>query len=50
MADITITGKVAERLQQLARQTNRSIEVILEEALDTYQEGNDTAAIEPPQG
>jgi predicted transcriptional regulator len=36
MADITITGKIAERLQQLAQDTKRSIEEILEEALDSY--------------
>ncbi len=40
MADITITGKVAERLQQLAQDSHRSVEEILEAALNnlTQQE------------
>ncbi len=52
MADITITGKTAERLQQLAQRTNRSVEEIVEEALDAYQlgEGKSNAADEPPPG
>ena len=52
MADITITGRIAERLQQLAQRTNRTVEEILEEALDSYQvgEGKDTVTQEPPRG
>jgi hypothetical protein len=36
MPDITITGKIAERLQQLARESHHSIEEILESALDNF--------------
>jgi hypothetical protein len=52
MADITISGKMAERLQQLAQDKHRTVEEILEEALDTYvqDEERETAGKEPPTG
>src|SRR5205823_9802183 len=52
MTDITITGRVAERLQQLAQRTNRSVEEILEEALDSYLGGErkTVSTDEPPLG
>ena len=51
MTDITITGKVAERLQRLAEDRNRTVEEILEDALDTLLRGDDQDdAIEPPPG
>ncbi|MEP7286847.1 MAG: ribbon-helix-helix protein, CopG family [Chloroflexota bacterium] len=36
MADITITGEMAERLQNLARSTHRPVEEVLQEALTHY--------------
>lgn len=52
MTDITITGKVAARLQELANNTHRSVEEILEAALDTYtqREEKDISTAEPPTG
>jgi hypothetical protein len=41
MADITITGKVAERLQQLAQDKHQTIEEIIEEALGPYVQNQD---------
>jgi predicted transcriptional regulator len=49
MADITITGKVAERLQQLAQDSKRTVEDILEEALDSYMR-NEADALAGPVG
>jgi hypothetical protein len=37
MADIVITGKVAEQLAKLAKQQNRPVEEILEGLLSVYQ-------------
>lgn len=48
MADITITGKVAERLQQLAHDSQRSIEDILEAALDNLSQQEENKM--PPAG
>src|SRR5258706_14833645 len=52
MTDITITGKVAERLQQLAKHTHRTVEEILEDVLNAYtqRESKDPTAVEPPHG
>ena len=52
MTEITITGSVAERLQHLAQRTHRTVEDILEEALDMYMRSEDkeTAAVEPREG
>src|SRR5581483_5848562 len=52
MTDITITGKVAERLQQLAQDKHQTIEQIIEEALDTYAQSQDKEMPggEPPPG
>jgi hypothetical protein len=52
MTDITITGRVAERLQRLAEDRHRTVEEVLEDVLDTMaqQEDKDTAGIEPPPG
>ncbi len=36
MADITITGEIAERLQEIARNTHQAVEEVLREALDRY--------------
>jgi predicted transcriptional regulator len=48
MADITITGKVAERLQQLAQDSHRSVEEILETALDNLAQQEEDKL--PPVG
>lgn len=37
MADITITGKTAERLQQLVQSRQRTVEEVLEDMLNSYQ-------------
>ncbi len=52
MTDITITGRIAERLRQLAERTNRSVEEILEDVLDAYQdsEGKSNTDEGPPPG
>jgi hypothetical protein len=58
MTDITIKGRVAERLEQMARETNREIEEIVEEALDLMVNAEGTRPQvettddfpEPPQG
>ena len=49
MADITISGKVAERLQQLAQDSRRTVEDILEEALDSYVR-NEEDSLAGPHG
>ncbi len=58
MADITLSGRIAERLEQIARDTNRKIEEIVEEALNLMensegartQGGAEETIAEPPLG
>jgi hypothetical protein len=58
MADFTITGKLAERLANLARQENRTVEQVIDALLTQYEKdaafdrllkaADELAALQPP--